>query len=134
MLCRLRSTLRREARRAETNRQLDGLGLIVKRGTLVDATLIAAAVKRPRYGSGGMNRRDPTRVTMKRRQARFGYKAHPAVDDGSGLVRQAEMTSANVHDSRPGEALVQGDEQAVFADRARDSQAFRESRDASGSG
>ena len=32
---------------AETNRQLDALGLIVKRGTLVDATLIAAAVKRP---------------------------------------------------------------------------------------
>jgi IS5 family transposase len=35
---------------AEVNRQLDGLGLIVKRGTLVDATLIAAAVKRPPYG------------------------------------------------------------------------------------
>jgi transposase, IS5 family len=37
------------------------------------------------------------------------------------------MTSANVHDSRLGEALVQGDEEAVFADRAYDSQAFRES-------
>jgi transposase, IS5 family len=34
---------------AETNRQLDVLGLIVKRGTLVDATLIEAAVKRPSY-------------------------------------------------------------------------------------
>jgi transposase, IS5 family len=32
---------------AERNRQLDALGLIVKRGTLVDATLIEAAVKRP---------------------------------------------------------------------------------------
>ena len=112
----------------ETNRQLDALGLIVKRGTLVDATLIAAAVKRPPYGSGGLNPRDrDARVTMKRRQAHFGYKAHLAVDEGSGLVRQAEMTSANVHDSRLGEALVQGDEQAVFADRAYDSQAFRES-------
>jgi transposase, IS5 family len=50
---------------SETNRQLDALGLIVKRGTLVDATLIAAAVKRPPYGRGGINPRDPdARVTI----------------------------------------------------------------------
>jgi Transposase DDE domain len=79
---------------SETNRQLDALGLIVKRGTLVDATLIAAAIKKPPYGSGGVNPRDPdARVTMKRKTAHFGYKAHLAVDEGSGLVRQAEMTS-----------------------------------------
>jgi IS5 family transposase len=55
---------------AETNRQLDALGLIAKRGTLVDATLIAAAVKKPPYGSGGVNPRDPdARVTMKRKTA-----------------------------------------------------------------
>lgn len=113
---------------AETNRQLDALGLIVKRGTLIDATLIAASVKRPPYGSGGVNPRDrDARVTMKRKKAHFGYKAHLAVDEGSGLVRQAEMSSANVHDSRLAETLVQGDEDAVFGDRAYDSQAFRES-------
>ena len=84
---------------SETNRQLDALGLIVKRGTLVDATLIAASVKKPPNGGGGVNPRDPdARVTMKRKMAHFGYKAHLAVDEGSGLVRQAEMTSANVHD------------------------------------
>jgi len=43
----------------KTNRQLDALGLVVKRGTLVDPTLIAASVKRPPYGSGGVNPRDP---------------------------------------------------------------------------
>jgi IS5 family transposase len=48
------------------------------------------------------------------------------VDEQSGLVRQAEMTPANVHDSRLGEALIQGDEQGYFADRAYDSQALRE--------
>jgi transposase, IS5 family len=73
---------------------------MVKRGALVDATLIAAAVKRPPYGSGGANPRDPdARVTMKRKRVHFGYKAHLAVDEGSGLVGQADMTSANVHDS-----------------------------------
>jgi transposase, IS5 family len=82
---------------AEANRQLDALGLIVKRGTLVDATLIAASVKRPPYGGGGVNPRDPdARVTIKRKKTYFGYKAHLAVDEESGLVRQAEMTSANV--------------------------------------
>ena len=112
---------------AETNRQLDALGLIVKRGTLVDATLIAACVKRPPYGSGGINPRDPdARITMKRKKTYFGYKAHLAVDEDSGLVRQAEMTSANIHDSGLAEALIQGDEQGVFADKAYDSQAFRE--------
>ena len=71
---------------AETNRQLDALGLIVKRGTLVDATLIAAAVKRPPYGEGGINPRDPdARVTMKRKTVHFGYKAHVAVDEVAAL-------------------------------------------------
>jgi IS5 family transposase len=106
---------------SETNRQLDALGLIVKRGTLVDATLMAVSLKRPPYGSGRMNPRDPdARVTMKRKTA------HLAVDQESGLVRQAEMTSANVHDCRLAEALIQGDEQGYFADKAYRDQAFRE--------
>ncbi len=111
---------------AEANRQLDARGLIVKSGTLADATLIAAAVRRP-YEGGGVNPRDPdARFAVKRGKTYFGYKAHLAVDEGSGLVRQAEMTSANVHDGRLGEALIQGDEQAFFADKAYDSRAFRE--------
>jgi IS5 family transposase len=102
--------------RVETNRQLEALGLIARRGTLMDATLIAAAAKRPSYGGGGVNPIDPdTRITMKNKKAHFGDNARLAVDEDSGLVRQAEMTPANVHDSRLGEALVQGDEQAVFA-------------------
>jgi transposase, IS5 family len=57
---------------SETNRQLDALGLIVKRGTLVDATLIAASVKKPPYGGGGVNPRDPdARVTMKAEDGSF---------------------------------------------------------------
>jgi transposase, IS5 family len=110
----------------EVNRQLDALDLVVKRGTLVDATLIAGAVRRP-YEGGGVNPRDPdARFTRKRDKTYFGTKAHLAVDEESGLVRRAEMTSANVHDSRLGEALIQGDEQGYFADKAYGSQALRE--------
>ena len=117
---------------AEVNCQLDALGLIIKRGTLVDATIIAGAVRRP-YEGGGVNPRDPeARFTRKRDKTYFGYKAHLAVDEESGLVRQAEMTPANVHDSRLGDALIQGDEQGFFADRAYDSQALRETLEARG--
>jgi hypothetical protein len=67
---------------SETNRQLDALGLIVKRSALVDASPIAASVKKPPYGNGGTNRRDPdARVTINRGQACFGYRAHLAVDE-----------------------------------------------------
>jgi IS5 family transposase len=101
-----------------------------KRGTLVDATIIAGSVRRP-YEGGGVNPRDPeARFTRKRDKTYFGYKAHLAVDEESDLVRQAEMTPANVHDSRLdsslGEALIHGDEQGYFADRAYDSQTLRE--------
>jgi IS5 family transposase len=50
-------------------------------------------------------------------QPLFGYKANVAVDQGSGLVRQAILTPANVSDKTPFLALVQGDEQAVYADK-----------------
>ena len=111
---------------AEVNRQLDALGFVIKRGTLVDATIIAGSVRRP-YEGGGVSPSDPeARFTRKRDKTYFGTKAHLAVDEESGLVRQAEMTPANVHDSRLGETLIQGDEQGFFADRAYDSQALRE--------
>ena len=64
---------------------------------------------------GGVSPRDPdARFTRKRDKTYFGYKAHLAVDEESGFVRQAEMTSANVHDSRLGEALIQGDETGLL--------------------
>ena len=116
-----------EALLAEANRQLDARGLVVKSGTLVDATLIAAAVKRPPYGGDGVNPRDPdARFTKKRGKTYFGYKAHVAVDEGSGLVRKAQMSSANLHDIRLGEAMIMGDEKGFFADKAYDSQEMRE--------
>ena len=53
-------------------------------------------------------------------------EAHLAVDEESGVVRQAEMTSADLHDSQRGEALIQGDEKAYYADKAYDSRALRD--------
>jgi transposase, IS5 family len=111
---------------AEVNRQLDAKGLILRRGTLIDATILEAAVRPPGGDTGEVAERDPQAGwTKKNGRSRFGYKAHAAVDEGSGLVRAAAMTPADVHDSVKGDDLVQGDEEAVYADKAYDSEERR---------
>jgi IS5 family transposase len=111
---------------AEVNRQLDAKGLVLRRGTLIDATILEAAVRPPGGDAGEVSPRDPQAGwTKKNGKSRFGYKAHVAVDEGSGIVRAAVMTPADVHDSVPADGLVQGDEEAVYADKAYDSEERR---------
>jgi transposase, IS5 family len=112
---------------AELNRQLDARGLMVKAGTLIDASLIEADGRRPKKGEPveGRSDRDATWNAMPETPL-FGYKAHLAVDQSSGLVRQAILTPANVSDKLPFLALVQGDEQAVYADRGYDGWWYRQ--------
>jgi len=111
---------------AEVNRQLDARGLILRRGTLIDATILEAAVRPPAGDAGEVSGHDPQAGwTKKNGRSRFGYKAHAAVDEGSGLVREVVMTPADVHDSVMGDGLVQGDEDAVYADKAYDDAARR---------
>lgn len=118
---------------AEVNRQLERRGLMVKRGTLIDASLVKAAVQPPRDESstpGEGSELDPDADWTRRKggggQAHFGYKAHLAVDQESGLVRKVLLTSAKVNDSEVGDELICGDEQTVYADKAYDSAARRE--------
>lgn len=112
---------------AELNRQIEARGLIVKKGTLIDATLVEAEAARPSMFEGGsVSEVDPEAGWTKRgSKTFFGYKAHLAVDRGSGMVRGAILTSADVHDSVPADRLIQGDERALYADKAYDSQARR---------
>lgn len=125
-LCRFRGTLAErglaEALFAEVNRQLDARGLMLKAGTLIDATLVEAAVARPPASEGEVSTKDPEAgFTRRGRKSFFGFKAHVAVDLGSDLVREAVLTGAEVGDSVVADALVQGDEAAVFMDKAYDS-------------
>jgi IS5 family transposase len=104
----------------EVNRQLAAKGMIVKQGTLIDATLVAAQ-SAPPASSASKPARDPDAAWTKREgssKAHFGYKAHLAVDQGSLLVRRALLTAANVNDTEPADGLIQGDEAAVYADKA----------------
>jgi transposase, IS5 family len=112
---------------AELNRQLNVKGLMVKTGTLIDASLVAADARRPRKDEPKERRSDPDASwNAMPEKPLFGYKMHLAVDHGSGLVRQAILTPANVSDKTPFLDLVQGDEQAVLADKGYDGCWYRQ--------
>lgn len=88
-------------------------GLMLRSGTVVDATLIAA----PSSTKNADGERDPQmKQTKKGNNYYFGMKAHIGVDAHSGLVHTVSTTSANVHDLHVAEALLHGQETDVFAD------------------
>jgi len=98
---------------ATVNGQLIQRGLLLKTGTVVDATLIAA----PSSTKNSTGERDPEmHQTKKGNQWHFGMKAHIGVDAESGLVHTATTTAANAHDITQAHALLHGQEEVVFAD------------------
>jgi IS5 family transposase len=112
---------------AELNRQLDQRGLMVKSGTLIDASLVEADCRRPNKGEPKERRSDQDASwNAMKDEPLFGYKMHLAVDQGSGLVRQAILTPGHVSDKTPFIDLIQGDEQAVYADRGYDGWWYRQ--------
>ena len=95
------------------NAKLAAHGLLLKTGTVVDATLIAA----PSSTKNKAGERDPEMHQVKKgNQWHFGMKAHIGVDAESGLVHTVIGTAANVNDVTQGHALLHGEEQVVFAD------------------
>jgi IS5 family transposase len=109
----------------ELDRQLENAGLILKRGTMLDATLIQAVSAPPKQDRPSI---DPdARFTGRQGKGSFtfGYKAHVGVDEGSGLIRAVLTTPANVNDTTPADYLIRGDEAVVWADAAYDTHARR---------
>ena len=100
---------------------------MVKSGTLIDASLVAADCRRPKRDEPVAQRsdRDASWNAMPEKPL-FGYKMHLAVDQGSGRVRQALLTPGHVSDKLPFLDLVQGDEQTVYADRGYDGWWYRQ--------
>ncbi|HSF95061.1 MAG TPA: IS5 family transposase [Thermohalobaculum sp.] len=124
-----------EAALDEINRQLSGRGLLVRKGTLMDATLVASQRRAPgrEVGAGGRHPDEPDADWTRRDgKAFFGYKAHLGVDQGSGLIRRVRLTSAKVYESEVADELISGDERAVYGDRAYELKARRERLKAAG--
>jgi len=103
---------------AELDKQLDGAGVMLKRGTMLDATVIEAVSRPPREGAEPT---DPDARFTKRQGkpgSSYGYKAHVGVDEGSGLIRTVITTPANINDTTPADGLIRGDERQVWGDGA----------------
>ena len=95
------------------NAHLARKGLLLKRGSIVDATIIAA----PSSTKNSAGERDPEmHQTKKGNQWHFGMKAHIAVDAASGLVHTVTTTAANEADVEQIADLLHGKEQQVWAD------------------
>lgn len=111
-----------EALLSEVNRQLDTRGLMLKQGTLLDATLVKSQAHHPQGGGPGKAARSEVdrdaNWTRQGGDYHFGYKAHLAVDQHSNLVRKAVLTPAKVNESLVADILICGDEDAIYADKA----------------
>lgn len=102
------------------NDQLQARGFLLKRGTMIDATVIAAAV-RP---SGNPDQPSDPDAAFVRRHGQhgstFGFKAHIAADEETLLVREVIVTPANVNETSVADQLIEAcaDAPAVYADKA----------------
>lgn len=120
--------------------QIERSGFVLKRGTLIDASLVRAAVNAPPPPSTPLppdpdgrpasklvkNPLDPDAAwTKKDNKYFFGYKMHVGMDQSSRIVRRGLLTPANVHDTVPADQLICGDEETAYADKAYDSLARR---------
>jgi IS5 family transposase len=120
---------------AEVNRQLEGKGLVLKKGTLMDATIVAAAHNPPprEAGMGATHPREPgADWTNKNGKSFFGYKLHIGMDEESGIVRRATFTPARRWESEEADQLISGDEKAVYGDRAYEKKERRQALKAAG--
>ena len=122
-LCRFRNRLAEaglsEKLFGEFERQLDARGLLLKRGTMIDASLIETPY-RPGSSDGTRAPVDPDAALTARKGKRgthYGYKLHAGVDGTSRLIRRIGLSPANVNDTVMADPLVCGDEQAVYADK-----------------
>jgi IS5 family transposase len=85
--------------------QLAARNMIVRKGTLIDATIVESARTAPPRGGSGSSDMDAG-WAVKRGTATHGYKAHTAVDAESDIVRCIATTPGNVHDSTVADGIA----------------------------
>lgn len=97
------------------NGKLETHGLMIKEGTIVDATIIAAS---PSTKNEKRERDPEMHQTKKGNQWHFGMKVHTGSETRLGLVHSLVTTPANVHDSQMMDDLMHGEETKVYGDSA----------------
>lgn len=113
----------------KTQQYLSDKGLLLREGTIVDATIINAP--------SSTKNRDRSRdkemhQTKKGNQWYFGMKAHVGTDTKRGLVHRIVITDASVHDSQVMDDLLHGEESVVYGDKAYADEGKKSEYEASG--
>ena len=100
-------------------------GLLLKKGTSVDASIIQSTTKPLSKEKREELEQSPSHQidtdadsTQKRGKKYYGYKGHIGIDIDSKIIRKRCFTSARPHDSTQKDKLLSGDEKAVFGDSA----------------
>lgn len=96
------------------NRLLEEKGLMMKEGTIVDATIVSASSSTKNKDK---KRDEEMSSTKKNGTWHFGMKAHIGVDAKSGLVHSIKTTKAKEHDKSEMDKLCHGKEKAIFGDK-----------------
>lgn len=107
------------------NAQLEARGYIVKRTTLLDATLVQSSRKRPDAQAAAQGRAPDADAsyTRKYNQSFYGYKAHLSSDAEHNLIRAAVISTAKVQDAHVFECIAPEDTQNIYGDKAYDTKA-----------
>lgn len=107
------------------NAQLEARGYIVKRTTLVDATLIESSRRRPNATAAAEGRAPDADAsyTRKYRQSFYGYKAHLSSDGEHHLIRAAVLSTASAYEGEVFTRIAPADTAAIYADKAYDTKA-----------
>ena len=92
-------------------------GLVLNEGTLVDATIIEAPKGKTTDDGLDHTKDKSASYTKKLGKTYHGYKAHIATDK-QGVITDYVFDTARVHDSQHIDQLIEGEQQAVFADSA----------------
>jgi len=108
------------------NAQLIDRGLIVGKGTIVDATIKEA------QATPYSNRDKDARHTTRRGKILFGYKGHIGMDASTEVIHTVDFTTANVHDSTKFDDMLLGTETKVYADKGYANKKRRETLKAHG--
>lgn len=102
--------------------RIEERGLVLKRGTIIDATLIQSA-NRPMTKEKREKAKESPQLdadaagTSQGGKKHFGYKGHIGMDEGSKIIRKCELTPANVPDHERLHEMMSGDERSVWADK-----------------
>jgi IS5 family transposase len=104
------------------NAQLEARGYIVKRVTLVDATLVESSRKRPDAQAAREGRAPDADAsyTRKYNQSFYGYKAHVSSDGEHQLIRAAVISTASQYDGEVFAHIAPADSEVIYADKAYD--------------